>query len=197
MSAQELLADDLWDLEPLDGIHELRPRRSTRLWFRALPPEIQPLPRRPVRLTHRNTPLALPAVAGSKAAELAEIARLALEASRQIETVPAAPIAPVDIESWLVVPDECPALMLAASPTLGGDMAEAHLAPGVQFRVLATDNGVAHVEVLTNGGRVVEGYCNTVDLACYNSAGASRITTSMLRPKTGILRLTQGFGATR
>jgi hypothetical protein len=197
MSAHQLLADEMWDLEPLDGIHELRPRRSTRLWFRALPPEVRPLPRRPVRLIHRDVPLALPAVAESKAVELAEIARLALEASRQIEPVPAAPIAPVDVESWLVVPNECPALMLAASPTLGGDMAEAHLAPGVQFRVLATDNGVAHVEVLTDGGRVVEGYCNTVDLACYNSVGGSRISTAMLLPKTGLLRLTQGFGAAR
>jgi hypothetical protein len=200
MSAHELLTDENWDLDPIDGIHGLRSRRTTRLWYRALPPEIRPLPRRAVRLARRDAPFELAVAVDSTAFELAEIARLALEASRALElpaTVPAAPVEAADAATWQTVPAECPSLMLAASPMLAGEMSEAHLGPGVQFRVLSADNGVSHVEVLTESGQIVAGYCNTVDLACFNTGSASRITTAMLLPKTGLLRLTQGFGAAR
>jgi hypothetical protein len=82
----------------------------------------------------------------------------------------------------VIVPENCPALMLSASPTLGGLVADAHLAPGVRFRVASIANGVAEIEVLHPGGDIVRGYCNTVDLAC---ADPNRLSA---RPTAGRLR---------
>ena len=102
---------------------------------------------------------------------------------------------------WVTVPENCPALMLSASPTLGGQVADTHLAHGVRFRVASIVNGIAEIEVL-HDGEIVRGYCNTVDLACAdpNRLSARPITRRVRNPmaaKFKIGNLSQTFGGLR
>jgi len=111
---------------------------------------------------------------------------MAIEASRRVEAQTEEsnlPVESADPFVWQVVPPSCPALMLSASPTLGGPVSEAPLAPGIQFRIASIANGVAEIEVSGDDGETVRGYCNTVDLACANP---ERVAT---RPGSGRLRL--------
>lgn len=202
MSDRNLHIDETWDLEPIDGIHELRQRRKTRLWYRALP-SWPLLLRRPARLSHADA--AVEPVPDPAPDQLAEIARIAIAAGRRAEpqSASAAPGAD-DIEPslWQFFPPGCPSLMLSASPTLGGKLSDAQLAPGAQFRVRSISNGVAQIDVVSPHGQVVQGFCNTVDLACAGSAApASRLGAAMsLLPRTGkpkFPNLAQGFGAAR
>ncbi len=185
---------DFLDFEPIDGVHELRQRSESRLWYRVIQPESVPLTRsvRPAQAP----PVAPPAVAAPPlpiADQLAEIARIAIAAGKragaQIDR-PEPKADSIDTADWVIVPASCPALMLSASPTLGGQIAEAHLAPGVRFRVASIANGIAEIEVLQSNG-AVRGYCNTVDLACAdpNRLSARPLANRLRKPITARFKI--------
>ena len=200
--------DDSQDLGPIDGVHELLQRRITTLWYRSIRTEAVPL--RPIARSSAQRPVGDPEEsqsAVSMADQLAEIARFAIAAGKRAEArgedvSVASPAAEGEPPVWRVVPESCPALMLSASSTLGGQIAAAQLAPGIQFRVASLLNGVAEVEVLSGDGETVRGYCNTVDLACAHPDHPS------VRPRSGkprapktsrfrISNLSQSFGSLR
>jgi hypothetical protein len=175
------------EFAPIDGMHELRQRRTTRLWYRALQTDavvLTPITRSVPAIRAVEPAASEPVV--PIANQLAEIARIAIAAGKRAEAqaIVPAPLESVQLIDWNVVPANCPALMLSASPTLGGHMADAHLAPGVRFRVESIANGVAEVSILTDDGERVRGYCNTVDLACADPDRTSG------RPVSGRARMT-------
>jgi hypothetical protein len=193
------------EFAPIDGVHELRQRQVTRLWYRAI--QIDTVVLAPIArsapASHVVESLASEPVVPI-ADQLAEIARIAIAAGKRAEAqiVAVAPLETAKPTGWRVVPASCPALMLSASPTLGGHMSDAHLAPGVRFRVESIAHGVAEVLIMSDEGEPVRGYCNTVDLACADpdrtsgrpGSGRSRLALSS---KFKIPGLAQTFGARR
>jgi hypothetical protein len=208
MSDSTTHLDDRREFTPIDGVHELRQRQATRLWYRALQVDsvvLSPIARFNSAL-HAVEPVQ-PEPEIPIADQLAEIARIAIAAGKRaeaqtVQTVESAPPEPDKSFDWRLVPANCPALMLSASPTLGGQMSEAHLAPGIRFRIESIANGVAEVFVMDDRGEPVRGYCNTVDLACADSErasgrsayGKSRLPRSS---KFKIPGLAQTFGSLR
>jgi hypothetical protein len=199
------LEDQQHAFAPIDGVHELRQRQTTRLWYRAL--QIDPVVLAPIVRSAPAVPVVeweQPEPAAPIADQLAEIARIAIAAGKRAEAQPEESAAPEPVESldWIIVPASCPALMLSASPTLGGQMSAAHLSPGVRFRVESIAHGVAEVLIKSDGGELVRGYCNTVDLACADperTSGRSASGKPRL-PKAGKFKipgLAQTFGAMR
>ena len=203
MSDSVMQCDDLHDFEPIDGIHELRQRSESRLWYRLIQPDNVPLI--PVARPAQRTYAVVTAPVVPIADQLAEIARIAIAAGMRAEAQTEQPKPPDEASGaadWVIVPENCPALLLSASPTLGGQVTDAHLAPGVRFRVASIANGVAEIEVLHGGGAIVRGYCNTVDLACAdpNRLSARPITGRLRNPITSkfkIGNLAQTFGGFR
>jgi hypothetical protein len=176
MSDSATPLDDRREFAPIDGVHELRQRQATRLWYRALQVDsvvLSPIVRSGLAV-HEVEPVQ-PEPAVPSADQFAEIARIAIAAGKRAEAqiVESAPPEPDESFDWRLVPANCPALMLSASPTLGGQMSEAHLAPGIRFRIESIANGVAEVFVMDDCGEPVRGYCNTVDLACADPERAS------------------------
>lgn len=211
MTAHDVEQPDEWDFEPIDGVHELHQRRLTRLWYRSLPPQ-SIKPAWEVRMRSVDLLVSAPEAAPIDD-QLAEIAQIALAAGRRQQAssesallalhAPETPPAPLDEAGfWSVAPANCPALMLSVSPALTGQFAAENLSPGSQYRIVSVSNGVALVEVLGSDGAVVGGYCNTVDLACINSAFAGHRSGSGngARAASGKFRLahlSQAFGGLR
>lgn len=212
MSDHDAPLKDFVEIEPIDGIHELRQRETSRLWYRSVAAVPHPAPaRRPARISLADEPTLDAPRTGPGEDALAEIAKIAIAAGRLVETQPEPSPAPVQAAvsepataaiDWQVMPNECPSLMLSASPTLGGRISEAQLSPGTRYRVSSVANGVAQIDVKGDGGQIIQGYCNTVDLACAGStfSGARVSGTRGFLPKTGKIKLqsfTQAFGSMR
>jgi hypothetical protein len=216
MSDHDAHLEDFVEIAPIDGVHELRQRQTSRLWYRSVTTAPRPTPiRRPARVSLVDEPEFNAPKPEPVEDSLAEIAKLAIAAGRRVEAQPEPSSTPApalepemtgqrDVEAadWQIVPNECPTLMLSASPTLGGRISEAQLSPGTRYRVSSVANGVAQVDVSAGGGRVIQGYCNTVDLACAGStfSGSRLGSTRGLLPKTGKIKIqsfTQAFGSMR
>jgi hypothetical protein len=71
------------------------------------------------------------------------------------------------LTDWRDSPRHCPVLLLSASPLLDARNPGPLLGPGTRYRIVTVEAGVVCVQVDALDGRVGVGYCNTVDLMCY------------------------------
>ncbi len=173
----------------MDGVHQLRKRPRTRLWYRAMPVTAQPSVAQP-EMTSSADLLVHVATAAEAAAWddlLAEplpnptLERPAVAAPVSIESVrqtkrlsqpePAvesatAPAAADDDDEWRVVPATAPSLLLSATDLLDARTPGPVLRPGCRYRIGGVQNGIVGLYVTDPDGQTGLGFCAAVDLIC-------------------------------
>lgn len=68
---------------------------------------------------------------------------------------------------WRDAPRHCPILLLSANQILDARIPGPMLGPGTRYRIVSIDDGVVRLQVEALDGQVGLGYCNAVDLMCY------------------------------
>ena len=74
---------------------------------------------------------------------------------------------PEGLTGWRDAPRYCPILLLSANAILDGRIPGPILGPGTKYRILTVTEGVVCLQVRMLDGQVGMGYCNAVDLMCY------------------------------
>lgn len=77
---------------------------------------------------------------------------------------------PADIDAltdWRDAPRHCPILLLSANPILDARVPGPLLGPGTKYRIVSVADGVVCLQVEALDGKIGLGYCNAVDLICY------------------------------
>lgn len=166
--------------DSIDGVDELQKRDRTRLWYRVRnaieqtvsPGSGSPSPRpvsavrivkaEPAQPRHTDRLVSESVVRTRHTSEL--VTSLNAETSARSDTE-------VDeanaITEWRDAPTHCPVLLLSASPILDARNPGPILGPGTRYRILAVDDGIVALKVATLDGQIGLGYCNAVDLICF------------------------------
>lgn len=71
------------------------------------------------------------------------------------------------LTDWRDAPRHCPILLLSANPILDARVPGPLLGPGTKYRIVSIADGVVCLQVDALDGQVGLGYCNAVDLLCY------------------------------
>jgi hypothetical protein len=77
---------------------------------------------------------------------------------------------PANVEAltdWRDAPRHCPILLLSANPILDARAPGPLLGPGTKYRIVSVADGIVCLQVDALDGRIGIGYCNSVDLICY------------------------------
>lgn len=200
---------DSRSIGPVDGVDVLLKRDRTRLWYRAKSPielSMSPVealsqgkPVTAVRIVraepgpaHHTDRLVRESVARPRIT--AELAALLDEHSAAIE-IEAGFDESQALTEWRDAPTHCPVLLLSASPILDARNPGPILGPGTQYRILAVTDGVVALKVAAIDGHVGVGYCNSVDLICFEPDivyfRRERQTGKLGTAKLGLNRLSQ------
>lgn len=179
----------------MDGVHVLRKRSSSRLWYRQVPVPPQRSTKPAVAVAevaaeesdiddaweklfaelegeasgdHVSTaPVVAPAPVAPPQAPIEETP---LNALVKIETLmPSRPTVNTDGDEWRTVPAGAPSLLLSATTLLDARDPGPVLHPGVHYRIAGVQNGVIGLEVVDPHGEEGDsglGYCSAVDLIC-------------------------------
>lgn len=177
-------------------------RERTRLWYRAesqSAPEDQLISERPSadhtrqtgRLPHTGQLRALEALQATL--DQADSGAPATETMEVGET----------LTEWRDSPRHCPVLLLSASSLLDARNPGPLLGPGTQYRIITVEAGIVCLQVDALDGRVGIGYCNAVDLMCYepeimymrHEKRTGRLQTAKLSLSRLSQRLTGGTGS--
>lgn len=187
--------DDALFADGIDGVHGLRRRARTRLWFRALPkvdtvpdhlreaienaphltvtaPELVQAVR--VHAVHDSQPVGTDLLISEEPGrtepllspeERQERLRRRLGNQHQMSGAPAQPQTTA-LTDWRVVRRNAPTLMLAATSLLDGRKPGPILGPNCEYRVVSANDGVVGIEVRMADGVTEVGYGNSVDFMC-------------------------------
>jgi hypothetical protein len=71
------------------------------------------------------------------------------------------------LTDWRDAPRHCPILLLSANQILDARVPGPLLGPGTKYRIVTVTDGVVCLQVEALDGQVGLGYCNAVDLMCY------------------------------
>jgi hypothetical protein len=180
----------------MDGVHLLRKRQHTRLWYRQMPARDEPsfggalarpltaaeevawaeLLGETVDMPAAPEPTAQPPDESAPAPQ--GPARRARRFGRPEPSVASAtdqtavPRPQVETE-WRVVPEAAPSLLLAATELLDARTPGPVLRPGARYRVAGVQNGVVGLYVTDPDGESGLGFCAAVDLVCIDARFAS------------------------
>jgi hypothetical protein len=194
--------------EKMDGVHGLRKRPVTRLWYRRIPEPIDAhdiLDRvldpgvgtdelfsglLPGRIEHNN---------GTAAKETRTDCTPSEQISRDdsdhhavqtdVKLTPVLHGLPAGWQDeWRTVPATAPSLLLAGSSLLDARVPGPVLRPGCRYRVVGMHNGVVGLAVASPDGEIATGFCAAVDLACIDSRFDTRSATRQLGAAAGSLR---------
>jgi len=95
----------------------------------------------------------------------------ALEARLEQEQPTAKVATAVEVKNtltdWRGAPRHCPILLLSMNPILDARLPGPLLGPGTRYRIVSVADGVVCLQVETLDGQISLGYCNAVDLMCY------------------------------
>ncbi len=160
----------------IDGIDGLHKRDRTRLWYRAKSPIASSLT--PVEALAAGMPLPAFRIIKSEPVtatqpERAPRTRITAELAAILDSTPAPAQTDTLVDEtqaltdWRDAPAHCPVLLLSASPILDARNPGPILGPGTRYRILAVNDGVAALKVASLDGQVGVGYCNAVDLICF------------------------------
>lgn len=176
------------------GTETLAKRERTRLWYRA-----EHQPRQDDWVISEQ-----PSISGSESGQVAEPRRgrtdqlrsiEALQATLEQEQVTHKSSPAVEIKNaltdWRDAPRHCPILLLSSNPILDARLPGPLLGPGTRYRIVSVADGVVCLQVETLDGQVGLGYCNAVDLMCYEPE------ILYLRQKKGGKRQTARLGLAR
>jgi hypothetical protein len=99
------------------------------------------------------------------------------------------------LTEWRDAPAHCPVLLLSASSLLDARNPGPILGPGTRYRILTVDDGVVALKVAAIDGQVGLGYCNAVDLICFEPEivylRRDRQTGKLGTAKLGLNKLSQ------
>jgi hypothetical protein len=180
---------------PFDtGTDKLAKRERTRLWYRT-------------DHSARNNDWVIserPTGADSMTEEAAGRRRGRTDQLRSIEALQATldqgqaadnVAAPVEVRNaltdWRDAPRHCPILLLSSNSILDARLPGPLLGPGTKYRIVSVADGIVCLQVETLDGQVGLGYCNAVDLMCYEPE------ILYLRQKKGGKRQTARLGLAR
>jgi hypothetical protein len=107
------------------------------------------------------------------------------------------------LTDWRDSPRHCPVLLLSASPLLDARNPGPLLGPGTRYRIVTVEAGLVCLQVDALDGRVGVGYCNAVDLMCYepeimylrHQKRTGRLQTAKLSLSRLSQRITGGTGS--
>jgi len=217
------IMDDALFADGIDGVHGLRRRARTRLWFRALPP-VNTVPDH-LREAIENAPHltvtapelvqavrvhAIPVTHGGQTdsiirEEPARIEHHLTSEERQERMLrrlgnqhQLSGIAPrpqtAALTDWRVVRRNAPTLMLAATSLLDGRKPGPILGPNCEYRVVSANDGVIGIEVRMADGVTEVGYGNSVDFMCIEPMVAHLGENGKrVSTKERLQRITRGF----
>ena len=154
------------------GTENLATRERTRLWYRA--PHHAPVDDQFIAEQTAEVP-ARPVVAPAECVRREPTGPLrtmqALQSTLDQADTEVPPVAPEfdgeTLTGWRDAPKYCPILLLSANPILDARVPGPILGPGTQYRIVSLADGVACVQVDALNGQIGLGYCNAVDLICY------------------------------
>jgi hypothetical protein len=95
------------------------------------------------------------------------------------------------LTDWRDSPRHCPVLLLSATTLLDARQPGPLLGPGTTYRIVSVNDGVVCLQVRTLDGQVGLGYCNAVDLMCYEPE------IMYMRPEKRTRRQTARLGLSR
>jgi hypothetical protein len=171
----------------MDGVHLLRKRQHTRLWYRTMPASERTTPTSTAELLADVAAAADEAawaqllaepwdetkLLGSDDETAVDASPIASESVRQTRRLGRArPAAIPDVErpaiwdEWRTVPASAPSLLLSATDLLDARNPGPVLRPGARYRVAGVQNGVVGLHVADPDGASGLGYCAAVDLIC-------------------------------
>ncbi len=195
--------------EPIDGVDVLMKRDRTRLWYRSKSPIEMTVS--PIEALSQGKPVSAVRIVRAEPAPAHHTDRLVREtvARPRITAELAALLdehsAAMDVEAefdeanaltdWRDAPTHCPVLLLSASPILDARNPGPILGPGTQYRILSVTDGVVALKVAAIDGHIGVGYCNSVDLICFEPDIAyyrrERQTGKLGTAKLGLNKLSQ------
>ena len=71
------------------------------------------------------------------------------------------------LTEWRDAPRHCPILLLSANQILDARVPGPLLGPGTKYRIVSVGDGVVCLQVDALDGQIGLGYCNAVDMLCY------------------------------
>lgn len=95
------------------------------------------------------------------------------------------------LTDWRDSPRHCPVLLLSSTSLLDARQPGPLLGPGTKYRIVTVNDGVVCLQVQALDGQVGLGYCNAVDLMCYEPE------IMYLRPDKRSRRQTARLGLSR
>ena len=177
-----------------DRDDRLARREGTRLWYR-----VEPGSQHEDHLVweghRRETAVATAdeAPARTRTGQLRSME--ALQATLEQAETPAPTRQPVDeirtLTDWRDSPRHCPVLLLSSTTLLDARQPGPLLGPGTKYRIVTVNDGVVCLQVEALDGQVGLGYCNAVDLMCYEPE------IMYLRPDKRSRRQTARLGLSR
>ncbi|MDQ2683993.1 MAG: hypothetical protein M3Y37_10750 [Chloroflexota bacterium] len=160
----------------IDGVDGLHKRDRTRLWYRARSPIDSSLTR--AEALPAGKPLSALRIIKAESPTPSEQARpprtrITAELAAILDSAPAPAQTDTLIDEshalteWRDAPVHCPVLLLSASSILDARNPGPILGPGTSYRILSVNDGVAALKVASLDGQIGVGYCNAVDLICF------------------------------
>ncbi|HEY7035654.1 MAG TPA: hypothetical protein VH482_30210 [Thermomicrobiales bacterium] len=191
----------------MDGVHGLRKRQHTRLWYRRLSASAPsargsawPTSARPLSAadeaawaellagTTDQPPQATPPPAPTPAEPAPEPDRSGEPDLPLAATEQTAVLRPQIAEEWRVVPTSAPSLLLSATDLLDARTPGPVLRPGARYRVAGVQNGIVGLHVIDPDGESGLGFCAAVDLICIDNRFAGHKPGRTFRASTNPFR---------
>ncbi|MER3438168.1 MAG: hypothetical protein C4346_11575 [Chloroflexota bacterium] len=192
----------------MDGVHGLRKRPVTRLWYRRIP---EPVDAHDILDCVLDPSVGTDELFSGLLSDRIEPDNGNATVERRTGSTPSVQVASDDIDrnalpkdakptpvlnglpagwqdEWRTVPATAPSLLLAGSSLLDTRVPGPVLRPGCRYRVVGMHNGVVGLAVASAEGEVAIGFCAAVDLACSDSRFAARSATRQLGAAAGSLR---------
>lgn len=192
------------------GTDGLRLRHTSRLWYRQNPLPLQTLsPEDDLTL---GNPITTVQVARSETTSQKMTDQLVRESSPntrgleeiraildKAESQPSPASGNLDttkaLTEWRDAPMHAPVILLSASHILDARNPGPILGPGRHYRILSVNDGVVALQVATLDGQVGTGYCNAIDIICFEPDIASyrreRQTGKLGTARLGLNKISQ------
>ena len=177
-----------------DHDDRLARREGTRLWYR-----VEPDSRHEGHLVWEGHRREAPAATAEEAPPRTRTGQLrsmeALQASLEQAETPPPTRQHIDeirtLTNWRDSPRHCPVLLLSSTTLLDARQPGPLLGPGTRYRIVTVNDGVVCLQVQALDGQIGLGYCNAVDLMCYEPE------IMYLRPDKRSRRQTARLGLSR
>ena len=145
-------------------------REGTRLWYR-----VEPGTQHEDHLVWEGHGREAPAAAAEETPPRTRTGQLrsmeALQATLEQAETPAPARQNVEdirtLTDWRDSPRHCPVLLLSSTTLLDARQPGPLLGPGTKYRIVTVNDGVVCLQVEALDGQIGLGYCNAVDLMCY------------------------------